>query len=331
MKKLFFLFLLFSTTLIAQNNTAPAIKWISFNQLAKMQAIQKRPVLVDVYTDWCGWCKELDRTTYADPNIVNYINSAFYAIKFNAETRDSINYLGKTYYNRGGGPRSTHELAVYLMGPKLSYPTTIFLNDQSNPNLIVPGYQAPNNMIPFLVYQVEHMVENTNINDFNADFHRAFSQKPNDSTHINWVSLEKAVELQKKQPKKIFVHMKNDDFVSDRVMSASTFQSQVIIDSLNKNFYCVDFNVKSTDTIFFQNKTFINTNPGKELHQLAYGLLQNQIGFPSIVILNEQQLVIAPIRQYITEKHLSALLHYFNTNAYTSIGFAQWVENVYKK
>jgi thioredoxin-related protein len=328
MRKLFFLFALISTSLFAQNNPAPAgIKWITFNQLAKMQAIQKRPVLVDVYTDWCGWCKELDRTTYSDPNIVNYINTAFYAIKFNAESKDSITYLGKKYYNKA----RTHELAVYLMGQNLSYPTTIFLNEESNPNLIVPGYQAPNDMVPFLVYHAEHLGASTNINDFNADFHRAFGGKPNDSTHVNWVSLEKALELQNKKPKKIFIHMKNNNYVSDRVMSGSAFQSQEVIDSLNKNYYCVDFDVMSTDSIFFQNRYFVNTNPGKEMHQLAYGLLQNQLAFPSIVILNEQQLVIAPIRQYITEKHLSALLLYFKTNAYTSIAFPQWVNEVYKK
>ncbi|MFZ9955096.1 MAG: DUF255 domain-containing protein [Flavobacteriales bacterium] len=307
------------------------IHWINFNQLDKLQQIQKKPVLVDVYTDWCGWCKQLDITTYADPNIVNYVNSAFYAVKFNAETRDSITYKGKKYYNRGQGTRSTHELAVYLMGQQLSYPTTIFLNQESTPSLIVPGYQAPNDMAAFLVYNAEQLNETANINDFTTDFKRAFNGKPNDSAHINWLTLDKALEMQKKSPKKILVHLKNNAFVSDRVMSASAFQSQEVIDSLNKNFYCVDFDAMSTDSVFFQNRYFVNSNPGKEYHQLTYGLLQNKLAFPSIVILNEEALVLAPIRQYITEKHLSALLHYFNTNAQTKMPFHEWTQKVHKK
>lgn len=83
------------------------------------------------------------------------------------------------------------------MGEKLSYPTTIFLNQESTPTLIVPGYQGPNEMIPFLVYNAERLNETANINDFTGDFHRAFGGKPNDSTHVNWLSLEKAVEMQK--------------------------------------------------------------------------------------------------------------------------------------
>jgi len=329
MRYLFAILILFSTSLFAQQN---AIRWITFNQMAKMQAIEKRPVLVDVYTDWCGWCKRLDATTYQDPNIVNYINSAFYAVKFNAEGYDTIIFQGKQYLNRGAGAqRSTHELARYLMGSELSYPTTIFLNPESTPTLIVPGYQAPNDMVPFLVYNAEHLNETANVSDFANDFHKAFGPYKNDSTKVNWLSMKQALEMQKRKPKKILVHLKNSNYVSDRVMMNSTFVSQTVIDSLNKNYYCVDFDVLSGDSISFQNRTFINVKPGAEIHQLAYGLMQNQIGFPSMVIINEEQLVIAPIKQYITEKHMTALLHYFSANAFQKMSFNDWTRLMYQK
>jgi len=322
------LLLLFCLTTIKYSVAQNKINWLSFEQMEVLQKKEKRPVIIDVYTDWCGWCKRLDATTYADPNIIGYISRNFYAIKFNAESRDSILFQGKTYRNRNpNATRSTHDLATVLMGEKLSYPTTIYLNNESQPTLVVPGYLDVNQTLPFLIYHAEQLNSNSNINDFNNDFKKAFEGKRNDSTKIHWISLDEAVVLQKKNPKKIFVHLKNNAFVSDRVMGGSSFESADVISALN-NYYCVEIDVLTGDTIRFQNNTFINPAPGKGIHQIAYGLLQNQIGFPSVVIINEDALVLAPIKQYLTEKHLAALLSYFEKKAYLEKTFPDYIKEM---
>ena len=213
------------------------------------------------------------------------------------------------------------------MGEKLSYPTTIYLNNESQPSLVVPGYLDVNQTLPFLIYHAEQLHLNSNINDFNNDFKKAFEGKRNDSTKIHWISLDEAVVFQKKNPKKIFVHLKNNAFVSDRVMSGSSFESAEVINALN-NYYCVEIDVLTGDTIRFQNNIFINPTPGKGIHQIAYGLLQNQIGFPSVVIINEDALVLAPIKQYLTEKHLAALLSYFEKKAYLEKTFPDYIKEM---
>lgn len=99
---------------------------------------QPRKVVIDVYTDWCGWCKKMDKSTYTDPAVVEYINKNFYAVKLNAEGKDPITLGGHTYtYN----PQyRAHELAVALLQGQMSFPTTVYLDERFNMLTPVPGY-----------------------------------------------------------------------------------------------------------------------------------------------------------------------------------------------
>ena len=69
MRFVFTLFLLLAAgATFAQS--ASEIKWLSITDAEKLMKKEPRKVIVDVYTDWCGWCKRLDATTYKDPAVV---------------------------------------------------------------------------------------------------------------------------------------------------------------------------------------------------------------------------------------------------------------------
>ena len=129
--------LFFSFNLAGQNN----IHWITWNQMVANQKIEKKKVIVDLYTDWCGWCKKMDKTTFKNPVIVNYINKNFYAVKFNAEQKEDINFDGHIYKFVGSGRRGYHELAAALSQNRLSYPTYVFLDEDIKLLQVIPGYQ----------------------------------------------------------------------------------------------------------------------------------------------------------------------------------------------
>lgn len=100
MYKLIFTIFLSSIYLLnfAQNHKGP-INWLSIEEASNLYQQNPKPMFVDVYTDWCGWCKKMDASTFQDLSIAQYLNSNFYPVKLNAETSDSLNFMGKTYYN----------------------------------------------------------------------------------------------------------------------------------------------------------------------------------------------------------------------------------------
>jgi len=147
---------------------AEGINWISFEEAVKKSKKKKKKIFIDVYTSWCGWCKRMDATTFKDPKIVQYVNKKFYAVKLNAEGRQPITFKGKTY-NFIPKYRS-HELAFWLLKGRMSYPTTVYLDENVNVLSVVPGYQRVNSLQKLLHYYGENHHKTTSWKDFQANY-----------------------------------------------------------------------------------------------------------------------------------------------------------------
>ena len=117
------------------------VNWLSFEEAVEKSKTEKRKVFIDVYTDWCGWCKVMDKNTFSQPVIAEYLNENFYAVKLNAEQRENIIFRDHTFKFVESGRRGYHELAASLLNNKLSYPTVVFLDEEFNIIQPLPGYQ----------------------------------------------------------------------------------------------------------------------------------------------------------------------------------------------
>jgi len=122
---------------------APAgVAWCSWNEGLAAAAGTGKPVIVDVYTDWCGWCKRMDRDTYSRADVSAYVNRHFVMVRLNAESNERVTYAGQTLTGRtlAGGFQVT------------GYPTTIFLRASGEHLVNVPGYLSPEKFMKLVRY-----------------------------------------------------------------------------------------------------------------------------------------------------------------------------------
>jgi uncharacterized protein YyaL (SSP411 family) len=124
------------------NVSAQEVKWYTFEQAVELNKKEPRKIMVDVYTNWCKWCKEMDKNTFNNPIIAEYLNSTYYAVKFNAEQKESITIDTTTFKYIAQGNSGYHELAVALLNGQMSYPSVVFLNEKVQIFHVNKGYRA---------------------------------------------------------------------------------------------------------------------------------------------------------------------------------------------
>ena len=116
------------------------INWLKIEDLEAAQAKEPRKVIIDLYTNWCHWCHKMDENTFQNPGIASYVNENYYAVRFNAEQKDTILFKGQKFGFVPKGRKGYNELAAVLAKGRLSYPTIVYLDEELNLIQPVPGY-----------------------------------------------------------------------------------------------------------------------------------------------------------------------------------------------
>jgi thioredoxin-related protein len=177
MKKsiLFCLFAIIGFTAHAQNpakSESTSVKWFTIQEAEKLFKQTPRPFFIDTYTDWCGWCKKMDKETFTNSVIAEILNDKYYPVKFDAEGKESVTFLGTTFINDGQSGKA-HQLAVALLQGQLSYPTVVFLTQQQDGKLSaspIPGFKEAKEMEVILSFFANKAYETQNWEDFQKSF-----------------------------------------------------------------------------------------------------------------------------------------------------------------
>lgn len=148
--------------------SASEIHWLSLDEVQVAMKKEPKKVYMDVYTDWCGWCKVMEKKTFTNKNVIKYMNEKFYAVRLNAEQKDSIRFLGKMY---GFVPENrANQLAVDILHGQMSYPTSVIFEENFQQPQPVPGYLDVPSMEMILKYLGENTYKTVAFPEFQQNF-----------------------------------------------------------------------------------------------------------------------------------------------------------------
>ena len=128
------------------NLVSQSINWVTMDKALELQKNTPKNIMIDIYTTWCGPCKMLDKNTFTNKDLITFVNANYYAVKFNAEGNESVNYKNRLFENPNYDPakakriNSAHQFSQYL--GVSAYPTIVFLDDNAELIAPIPGYQT---------------------------------------------------------------------------------------------------------------------------------------------------------------------------------------------
>lgn len=145
------------------------IEWHTWEEAIAKSKENPKKIFIDIYTDWCGWCKVMDKKTFTDKKVIEYMNENFYAVKFDAEQKEVIEFDGHEFAYINSGRRGVHELAYSLLDGRLGYPSVVYLDEDNKRISVSPGYKEAKGMINELQFVAEEHYKTTSFEKFVAN------------------------------------------------------------------------------------------------------------------------------------------------------------------
>ena len=185
------IFIILSTAIFAQENKQPqasaknvavkqssentpeissTVKWYTIEEALILNKTKPKKIMIDVFTDWCGWCKKMDKDAFSHPVIARYLNEYYYPVKFNAESTAPIDFNGQKFINENTGTRSAHQFASALLKGQMSYPSIAYFTEKLEYMGAMPGYKTPDQLEVILNFIAHDKFKTTTLEEFQKSF-----------------------------------------------------------------------------------------------------------------------------------------------------------------
>lgn len=132
------------------------IAWQTFDKGVELARKEKKMLVLDIYTDWCHWCKVMDKDTYGHPDIVKYARENLIMAKLNAETDEKFKFRGGSYSGR----------QLSMMFGVEGFPCTIFMTSEGELITSISGFIPADRFSVILRYLDGNWYEKMKFDEF---------------------------------------------------------------------------------------------------------------------------------------------------------------------
>ena len=142
--------------------------WMKMDELNGRMRSASKPVIIDLYTNWCYWCKVMDKKTYTSSKVISYINDHFYPVKLDAETKDVVQWNNKEYHFNEN--YKINDFTMYVTSGQPGFPTTVIFADEHSEPVAIQGFLDPKEIEPVLKYFGDGAYKKQTFTEFKSDF-----------------------------------------------------------------------------------------------------------------------------------------------------------------
>lgn len=145
------------------------INWLSIQEAEKKQKESPKKIIIHLVNEYSHTSKMMNAITFNDSVIAEYCNKNFYMVQFDALQKDSVFFNNQTYKNNNPN-HPFHQLAVDLLMGKMSFPATVFIDENLGLLSAVPGYFTNRGLEPIIVFFNDEIYKQKQWPDFVKDF-----------------------------------------------------------------------------------------------------------------------------------------------------------------
>jgi thioredoxin-related protein len=323
-----------SVSAIAQENSTFEINWLSLQKARDTFLIRQKPILLYLHQQGNDSSQIMLDSVLKSRDVSMYLNNYFYSVLLDVNSKEKLKFFNdSTFVPKAKA--GVHPLVNYLTGGNNTFPAMVIFRNNGQGDLYTT-YYSQTHLFPILIYYFEEAYRTVTFDEYLEYFRMVYPEKSTTGYSMvrsvtKWYTMEEALKLQQEHPKKILIDFYLNERNLSTIMYMRTYNNSVIGNYINEHFYAVRINATGKDTINAFGGSYSNPGTPHPFHQLAVAMLNGQMYFPSLMILDEQTKMLDRIQAYLRPEDIEPILQFYGEDKFKELPYNEFKKKFQSK